>query len=71
MPKPSKSHDAPPLPPKGGVRSLRQFIARSPREHLWAFLDHMDANPRLKRLLLIGLPVVALAVGSGVWGYGR
>jgi tetratricopeptide (TPR) repeat protein len=44
-------------------------MARSPREHLWAFLDHLDENPRLKRTLLIGLPVVAVAVGLGVWEY--
>jgi tetratricopeptide (TPR) repeat protein len=46
-------------------------MARSPREHLWAFLDLLDARPALKKVLLIGLPVVAIAAGTGIWGYRR
>jgi predicted Zn-dependent protease len=44
-------------------------MARSPREHLWAVLDHLDARPALKRTLLIGLPAVVIVVGLGAWGY--
>jgi hypothetical protein len=48
---------------------MRRIAARSPREHLWAFLDLLDARPALKKALLVGLPAIAVAVGLGVWGY--
>lgn len=66
-----ESPDPEPPPPRSARRSLRRLAARSPREHLWAFLDLMDARPALKRTLLIGLPAIAIAVGLGVWGYGH
>jgi hypothetical protein len=46
-------------------------MARSPREHLWAFLDHLDERPGLKKALLIGLPAIVIAIGFGAWGYER
>lgn len=69
MPTPPDSRDPqPPLPKKVG-RSLRRFITRDGREHLWAVLDHLDARPALKKTILVGLPAFAIAVGFGVWGY--
>jgi hypothetical protein len=48
---------------------MRRLMARSPRDHLWAFLDLMEAKPRLKWTLLIGLPLLVVALGSGIWAY--
>jgi tetratricopeptide (TPR) repeat protein len=66
-----KSPDPEPPPPRRAFRSLRRIAARGPREQLWAFLDLLDARPALKRALLIGLPVIAIAAGLGAWGYRR
>jgi predicted Zn-dependent protease len=44
-------------------------MARDSREHLWALLDSLDARPALRRMLLIGLPALAVIAGLGVWGY--
>ncbi len=55
-------------PTKAG-RSLKRFFARGGREHLWALLDLLEERPALRRSLLIGLPVLLLAAGAGVWGY--
>jgi hypothetical protein len=52
-------------------RSLRRLFSRDGREHLWAFLDMLDARPALKKLLLIGLPILVIAGGLGAWGYQR
>src|SRR5471032_85559 len=57
--------------PTKSSASMKRFISRGPRDHLWAFLDLMDARPGLKKLLLIGLPMLAIAIGCGVWGYER
>jgi len=46
-------------------------MARGGREHMWAVLDALDARPALKKILLIGVPALAIAVGFGVWGYQR
>jgi predicted Zn-dependent protease len=44
-------------------------MGRSGRDHLWAFLDTMDARPGLKKTLLIAVPAFALTLGFGIWGY--
>jgi predicted Zn-dependent protease len=44
-------------------------MARDSREHLWAFLDSLDARPALKRTLIVGLPSLIIAAGLGIWGY--
>jgi tetratricopeptide (TPR) repeat protein len=69
MPTFPDSREPQPRPPKKGVRSLRRFFSRDSREHMWALLDHLDARPALKKALLIGVPVLAVAVGLGAWGY--
>src|ERR1700678_928160 len=69
MPTSPKSPDPKPLPPSKASRPLMRFIARPPREHLWAFLDTMEARPALRRTLLIGLPALDVAPGFSVWGY--
>lgn len=69
MPTPSESPDPQAPPPREASRSLRRFMARDGREHLWALLDSLDARPKLRRALLIGLPALAVASGLGVWGY--
>jgi predicted Zn-dependent protease len=51
------------------LRSLRRFFSRDGREHLWTFLDALDARPRLKRSLYIGLPLLVIAAAAGAWGY--
>jgi Tfp pilus assembly protein PilF len=48
---------------------MRQFMARDSREHLWALLDSLEARPVLRRILLIGLPALVIAVGFSVWEY--
>jgi predicted Zn-dependent protease len=48
---------------------LKRFFARDSRDHLWAFLDILDARPALKKTLLIGVPAFLVAVGLGAWGY--
>jgi predicted Zn-dependent protease len=69
MSNPAEKPDPQSPPPKEGGHSLRKFMARDSREHLWALLDALDARPVLKRSLLIGLPALALAAGLGFWGY--
>ncbi len=69
MPTPSDSPDPESPHPAKASRSLRRFITRDGREHLWAFLDLLDARPVLKKMLLIGVPVLVIAAGFGVWGY--
>jgi hypothetical protein len=69
MPAPPDSPDPRPRPPGRLARSLRRLAARDSREHLWAFLDHLDARPALKRWILIGVPALAVAAGLGAWGY--
>ena len=54
---------------KNVTRLFRRFFARDSREHRWAFLDHLDARPALKKTLIFGVPVFVLAVGLGVWEY--
>jgi predicted Zn-dependent protease len=44
-------------------------MARDGREHLWAFLDLLEARKALKWTLIIGAPVFVIAVGFGIWGY--
>jgi hypothetical protein len=58
-------------PPRNGPGVLRRLLSRDGRDHLWAFLDHLDARPALKRALLIGGPVLLLVAGLGGWGYHR
>ena len=55
----------------GRASQVRQFMRRSTRENLWAFLDLMDARPALKKGLLIGVPAFLVLVGFGTWGYQR
>jgi tetratricopeptide (TPR) repeat protein len=50
---------------------MKRFLARGGRDHLWAFLDLLDARPMLKKWLFFGIPTVVVAVGFGVWGYER
>jgi predicted Zn-dependent protease len=69
MSNPPERPDPPSPPQKEGARSLRRFMARDSREHLWALLDSLEARPALRRALLIGLPALAVAAGLGVWGY--
>jgi predicted Zn-dependent protease len=57
--------------PKGGWRSLRRLIGRDGREHLWAFLDILDARPAMKKALFIGLPILVAVAGLGTWKYER
>jgi len=71
MPAPSQPPDPAPTPSRGRGRSLRRFLGRDSRDHLWSFLDFLDARPARKKLLLIGIPILALAAGLGVWGYER
>lgn len=60
----------PQSPPSGRAGSaLGRFMARGGRDHLWAFLDFLDARPALRRTLLVGAPVLAVAAGLGAWGY--
>jgi tetratricopeptide (TPR) repeat protein len=68
---PSNPNDSdPPFPvPKKGRISLRRILAGDSRDHLWAFLDFLDARPALKRSLFIGLPVLLLLLGAGAWEY--
>jgi tetratricopeptide (TPR) repeat protein len=44
-------------------------MARDSREHLWAILDLLDERPVLRRFILIGIPLLAVAAGLGVWQY--
>ena len=44
-------------------------MARDSREHLWAFLDVLDARPGLKKALQVGLPSLLLVAGLAFWGY--
>jgi hypothetical protein len=71
MPAPSDPPDPSTPPQKEVTRSLRRFMARDSREHLWNFLDALDARPALKKALLIALPALVIAAGFGVWGYQR
>ncbi len=71
MPIRPESPDPQPAPPKKAPRRLTRLLARDARDHLWAFLDLLDARPALKRLLLVGIPVFLVATGLGVWGYER
>ncbi|HEY1793237.1 MAG TPA: hypothetical protein VGG34_09985 [Opitutaceae bacterium] len=50
---------------------LRRMLARDSREHLWAFLDTLDARPGLKKLLLFGLPAALILAGFGAYSYER
>jgi predicted Zn-dependent protease len=56
-------------PGRGLARYLRGLFARDSRDYLWAFLDFLDARPVFKKGLLIGTPVLLLAVGFGAWSY--
>jgi hypothetical protein len=59
-----------PRPPRRkAARKLRRFVARDGRDHLWAFLDLLDGRPALRKILLIGVPALVIAVGLGAWGY--
>lgn len=69
MQKPSDLPDPHAGAPKKPSRPLRRLFSRDSREHLWAFLDLLDARPALKRLLLVGLPALVIAAGLGAWGY--
>jgi predicted Zn-dependent protease len=71
MPTPSEPPDPQSPSTKEAARSLRRFMARDSREHLWALLDFLDARPAMKRTLLIGLPALVIAAGLGVLGYQR
>jgi hypothetical protein len=71
MPILPESTDPQAAPPKKASRPLSRLLSRDARDHLWAFLDLLDARPALKRLLLVGLPVFLVAAGVGVWGYER
>lgn len=44
-------------------------MAGDGRDHLWAFLDHLDARPALKRTLFIGLPTLLVLLGAGALEY--
>lgn len=44
-------------------------MARDSRDHLWALLDLLDARPALRKMLLMGVPALVIAVGFGVWGH--
>jgi len=69
MPAPPYSQEPERRPPGRLARSLRRLAARDSREHLWAFLDHLDARPAMKRMILIGAPALAAAAVLAVWGY--
>lgn len=69
MPDPSDSRDPQSPPQKEVTHSLRRFVARDSREHLWALLDSLDARPALRKALLIALPALVIAAGLGAWGY--
>ena len=71
MPIRPESPDPQAPPPKKAPRQLTRLFTRDARDHLWAFLDLLDARPALKRLLLIGLPIFLVATGLGAWGYER
>ncbi len=45
------------------------MLARDSREHAWWILDFLEARPRLRRTLVIGLPLLVVALGLGFWGY--
>ena len=69
MPLSSESQVPPPGPSRRVGRFFRWLSARDSREHIWAFLDFLDAKPALKKSLILGVPAFAVAVGIGVWGY--
>jgi tetratricopeptide (TPR) repeat protein len=69
MPIPPDSHNPRPASTKKAEFSLRRFMTRGGRDHLWAFLDYLDERRALKRTLLIGLPAFVIATAFGVWGY--
>lgn len=71
MPIPSESPEPKPATPRKVARSLRRFLARDTRDHVWGVLDALDARPALKRSLYIGVPVFAVAAILGVLGYQR
>jgi tetratricopeptide (TPR) repeat protein len=71
MPIRPESPDPQAAPPKKASRPLTRLLTRDARDHLWAFLDLLDARPFLKRLLIFGLPVFLVATALGVWGYGH
>ena len=56
---------------KRAATASKRLVTRDSREHLWAALDFLEARPALRRRLLIGLPVLVLALGFGAWGYER
>jgi hypothetical protein len=71
MPIRPESPDPKAEPRKRAPSPLTRLFTRDARDHLWAFLDLLDARPALKRLLLVGLPIFLVAAGAGVWGYER
>jgi hypothetical protein len=44
-------------------------MGRDSRENLWAVLDSLEARPALRRTLIIGIPLLVIAVGAAFWGY--
>jgi len=71
MRKPSQEPNPKSASPGKTARSVRSFFARDSRDHLWSFLDMLDARPLLKRTLLVGIPILVIAAGLGGWGYHR
>ncbi|HZZ19140.1 MAG TPA: hypothetical protein VFE25_07220 [Opitutaceae bacterium] len=71
MPKKPKDSDPKAAYPSESSASMKRFASRSARDHLWAFLDVMDEKPRLKRGLMLGVPILIIALGAGYWGYHR
>jgi len=55
--------------PTESSASMKRFASRSARDHLWSFLDLMDAKPRLKKGIIFGIPAAVLVLGLAFWGY--
>ena len=51
--------------------AARRLVSRGPRAVLWDGLDFLDKHPRLKRGLLVGIPLAVLVIVAGAWGYSR
>jgi tetratricopeptide (TPR) repeat protein len=69
MPKSPDAPDPQSASPRKAGGSLRRFITRDARDHLWAVLDLLDARPLMKKTLLVGVPALVIAGGLGAWGY--
>jgi hypothetical protein len=69
MPTPSDPPDPKSASPRKAIRSVRLFMTRDGRDHLWAVLNLLEARPVLRKTLFIGVPVLVLSIGFGAWGY--